>query len=718
MADSKIDPLDIGALERAVNDSANRVSGIWLTFVAFSAYVAAAASMITHRQIFLEEPIKLPTINIDVPLVASAILMPLLFVIYHVYVLLQVVLLARTAAAYNVAVERGVSHAADRTLVRQRLANTLFAQIFAGSAREREGMLGWLLRAMVWITLAIGPVLVLLLFQVKFLPYQSAAVTWAHRALFAFDLLAILLLWSATVNVHRDVAWQALVRDRTTAIFAIVAILISVFPLTYPGEPHTAWVKTLFYDNSDNGPDTAECRMPKALAALLPRGFDRLVLSGASLIETDQLARIEKATTARKPHEGERTRILAGRNFNCAILTGADVRRADWTDTSLVGALLEGADLRGSRLTGATLRKASLKDSQLDDTDWTGASLQRAELSRAKLPRAYFRHAHLERASLFGSDLNAANFERASLQGSDFFNAKLVGATFHGANLKGASLDGADLRGANLSVTRLQATRIRGARLEGANLAAAQMSGARLSASHLQGAYFESATVDGVDFTGAQLQGANFHQATLTLSTFDGASLWRTLFWGVNWDPPRGTCDDAHVVNPKFESIFSTEPPQGGEPARQTAVTAESLGSFVEELRATLPKQVQKAYQSQEIQKDYQFTLDQLLVAQPDDGIVQQSRAFWLACAEKAAPEDQYEKQLVAYLVELACERGEDQEHIAEGMYSFWMGAFQKANKRTLARGLVGLDGEDCPGSAGISAHIRGKLQEIATATD
>src|SRR5436309_2697133 len=153
MADNKIDSFDIGALERAVNDSAGRVSGIWLSFVAFSAYLAAAASMISHRQIFLEEPIKLPTINIDLPLLASAILLPLLFVIYHIFVLLQVVLLARTADAYNEAVAHSVPEPADSTRLRQRLANTLFAQLFAGSPREREGVLGWLLRLMAWVTL-------------------------------------------------------------------------------------------------------------------------------------------------------------------------------------------------------------------------------------------------------------------------------------------------------------------------------------------------------------------------------------------------------------------------------------------------------------------------------------------------------------------------------------------------------------------------------------
>src|SRR6185312_3575864 len=119
-----INSYDVNALERAVNDSAGRVSTIWLSFVAFSAYLAAAASNVTPRQLFLQDTIKLPTINIDLPLVASAVLLPLVFVIYHVYVLLQVVLLARTAAAYNETLDTGVANPADNTRMRQRLANT------------------------------------------------------------------------------------------------------------------------------------------------------------------------------------------------------------------------------------------------------------------------------------------------------------------------------------------------------------------------------------------------------------------------------------------------------------------------------------------------------------------------------------------------------------------------------------------------------------------
>jgi hypothetical protein len=173
----KFDPFDVAALEKAVNDSAVRVSTIWVTYLVFALYLVIAAGTVSHRQLFLEEPVKLPTLNIDLPLLGFFFLAPILFVIFHTYVLLQVLLLGRTAAAYNEAVDRAIKRPPGNALVRQRLANTLFAQIFAGSPREREGFIGWLLTLVAWVTLAIAPVLVLLVFQFKFLPYQSNFVT-------------------------------------------------------------------------------------------------------------------------------------------------------------------------------------------------------------------------------------------------------------------------------------------------------------------------------------------------------------------------------------------------------------------------------------------------------------------------------------------------------------------------------------------------------------
>src|ERR1043165_715514 len=109
MADAgKIDPFDVEALERSLNDSATRGSTIWVSFLIFSLSLLTAATTVTHRQLFLAEPVKLPVLNIDLPLWGFFFLAPILFVILHAYVLIQVILLSRTAAAYSAAVAKVV----------------------------------------------------------------------------------------------------------------------------------------------------------------------------------------------------------------------------------------------------------------------------------------------------------------------------------------------------------------------------------------------------------------------------------------------------------------------------------------------------------------------------------------------------------------------------------------------------------------------------------
>src|SRR5215831_12512358 len=123
----QIDPPDVTALEKSVNDSAVRVSPIWVSYLIFGLYLTISAGNVTHRQLFLEDPVKLPVLNIDLALVGFFTLAPVLYVILHVYVLIQTVLLARTAAVYDEAVEQSSLIAPDRARIRQRLANTLFA---------------------------------------------------------------------------------------------------------------------------------------------------------------------------------------------------------------------------------------------------------------------------------------------------------------------------------------------------------------------------------------------------------------------------------------------------------------------------------------------------------------------------------------------------------------------------------------------------------------
>jgi hypothetical protein len=105
----KPDPYDVAQLESAVNDSATRVSTIWISYLIVGLYLLIATGTTGHRQLFLGEPLKLPVLNIDLPLLWFYVLAPILFVLFHLYVLLQVLLLGRTAAAYNESLPSAVS---------------------------------------------------------------------------------------------------------------------------------------------------------------------------------------------------------------------------------------------------------------------------------------------------------------------------------------------------------------------------------------------------------------------------------------------------------------------------------------------------------------------------------------------------------------------------------------------------------------------------------
>jgi uncharacterized protein YjbI with pentapeptide repeats len=463
MAD-KVDPFDVEALEKSLNDSATRVSALWISFLIFGLYLVIAAGTVTHKQLFLAEPVKLPVLNIELPLVGFFFLAPILFVIFHAYVLLQVLLLGRTAAAYNEAVEHTIKVAADNARVRQRLANTLFAQIFAGSPRERDGWLGFLLKTMAWITLAIAPVLILLFFQFQFLPYHSAWVTWAIRFLLVIDLAIILVLWPAARDPGHEVTLRGVFRQWVALPTAIVTAAFAWIVLTFPGEPHAEWTR-YWPDREARSTahkfgDDLECETQSPVSRVFP-SFDRLNLPRVDAVDDEALKKIEQHTKAvgEPDYQGERTRLLRKRDFNCADLSDfADLRRVDLTNASLRGARFNRSKLQGASLEGAKLQGASLFKVQLQGASLDGAELQGASLLGGRLQGASLLRAELQGASLDGAELQGASLDGAQLQGASLAVAELQGASLSWAELQGASLDGAELQGANLDQAALRET--------------------------------------------------------------------------------------------------------------------------------------------------------------------------------------------------------------------------------------------------------------------
>lgn len=468
-------------LADGANAAANREVTNWFFFLTFAILLAIAVGSTTHRRLFLEEAVKLPPVlGVDLPLIGFYWVAPALFVILHFYVLVQLQVLAEKVGAFLDAAESEArGDPAALRLHCQRLDAFMVTQVLAAA---RLGQRARALRTTAWITLVIGPVVLLLFFQLRFLPYHSETTAWVHRGLILTDLLLLWWFWPPQAGpAARRQVWKVIVALFFVALALLFAFLVATVP-DEGAEEAAAWIdrrlpwkfevpaveplspvedhveqlgdravrgllgplaatRTALFD----GTVTRETRRPASLFArrLVVPDEDFVALDGAQLVEA------------------QRTVSLHGRDLRFAVLDRTDLRKADFSHVNLGGASLQ----------AARLQDASFADAQLQGTNFGQARLQGVNFRNARLWGAYFRNARLWGADFRGAPL----LNRTELQGADFASAELQGADFSYAQLWGADFFGA----------RLQGTNFNGAHLHGASIISANMQGSNLQSAHL-----------------------------------------------------------------------------------------------------------------------------------------------------------------------------------------------------------------------------------------
>src|SRR5947209_15685892 len=136
---------DIEAIKKSVDDAASVSAGLWLSYVFVLFYIAVAAGAVTHEDLLLRTPVRLPFLNIDLPLLAFFALAPVLFLLSHAYVLVHFVMLSQKAQRFHEALyecfpDRAVGtaegederNAARREYYRRQLPSNVFVQFLAG----------------------------------------------------------------------------------------------------------------------------------------------------------------------------------------------------------------------------------------------------------------------------------------------------------------------------------------------------------------------------------------------------------------------------------------------------------------------------------------------------------------------------------------------------------------------------------------------------------
>ncbi|MGP0058554.1 MAG: pentapeptide repeat-containing protein [Beijerinckiaceae bacterium] len=626
-------------------------------------YLFIATGKITHKDLFLETPVKLPILSVDVPLLSYFVAAPVFVIAAHFYFLIQLRGLATKFRAYD-AILFGLpeTELGQAERLRHRIDNSLFAQLLGGPRSAAD----FFLRLVAVTTVAIVPLLLLLYIQLSFLPIQSD-VTNLHRMLVATDAFLIVLvcvlgaiaLFGA--RYVREIRWRPAKWWRraiwvSTDVWTLVSPMLLMLPVVLLAAA-AVWFSVDVARRADEWwPDTEKTRaLFLADADPVRQGpsfwfSNRLVLPDQNLIEGFD------------PDKAKVTRSLRGRHFVSAIFDRADLRQVDFT----------GADLSFASLQSAKLDKAQFGCATLQ---FGCTQLQKADLSRAEMHRALLRGANMKGALLTFAKLDGALLEGANMMGAVLDSAQLDDASMTSAQLQGASLNQADLRAADLSAAGMDGASLIGANLTATVLFYAQLQGADLTRASMFGALLDSALAQDASFENTQMQGAS-----LQWTYFNGAKFSKTSVYGTDVSGARfkaALIEDDVSKLPKWdishlglytdysEVIFAGDP-FGKESDRDN----DDLG-YVGTYGSVAPVKIPAAERDR---------LAALFPGRPPDQLQAEIKqrlarlapgsatADWTKLADKPSSEKEYLARLGERLILIACAK-EGEGHVARGLW-------------------------------------------------
>jgi len=446
---------------------------------------------------------------------AFFIIAPFLFLVSHAYTMAHFALLADKAKRFHLQLKKKIDGACEKTHdiregIRLQLPINLFVQFLAGPEDIREGPFSILLWATAWATLVAGPVLVLLLLQLQFLPYHDTRVSWWHRLALIFGLALIWWLWMKILSGRSSLSDASLGSghtgtDRWTRFknwFLWLSRYVLAWPLTGAIVLFSCCIATFPGEWREYPYSFAQPFEWKAATEFIFEKVDALngVITGNWPANTLRLKEFD---------------IYDGLKVD-------DLKKLDWKQYTidLQFRHLEHADLRFTKFTKANMKGAFLEGAYLSEGQIRSVTFEKAHLQDASLESGHFQGAVFDEAHLQGSLLDSADLQGASLGNTDLQGASLAGTELEGANLKGAHLQGAWLVNANLHAALLSGASLQGASLKGANLFAAAI---------------DFGNLEGASLNHAHMQGADLTSAVLRATDLSGAFLWRTD-WGGSLD--------------------------------------------------------------------------------------------------------------------------------------------------------------------------------------
>ncbi|NOT11638.1 MAG: pentapeptide repeat-containing protein [Methylococcaceae bacterium] len=596
----------------AANSASQSVAALHIAFMAFVAYLGVIVWGTTHEDLLRISPVKLPILDVELPLTAFYCVVPWMVVLLHFNLLMQLELLS--CKLWNL--DRDLPTTTSGQQIRDRLFIFPFTHLIVG--RSSVWLIRWLLSLIVGITVIALPLIMLLAAQIRFLPFHDEAITWSQRLAVWIDAAMLLALWPliaspqdrarewwknaafqllgywpATLRHWLALGWNRLIRFLQRRWPAVPMRELDVHAVLHNGIQPKGMVVLLF---------SLPMVLLLSIVAVIPGSITVHAYFNPTVhnkVSEDSRTYFEDWLIQRAPQSWLSVAVHKNDLVFCTSLALAEKTEASslqvmfgpcsWfnlgffpRNLSLKESRLVPKEVSLSLLTKAIALDKSVRDAafkEFDGLNLQNRDLRFANLLGAVLPKADLRHVQLQGAILLKAKLQGIiGWDKTQLQGAILGGTQLQGAGLIEADLQNADLRGANLHGADLSWAKLQSADLRGANLQVANLQGTKLQGADLRGANLQGANLKNAQLQGVDLSYAKLEGSELMQADL-----QGALLQETRVHGSDWS--QTNLEGIYLVE-SAEADWNTHHQQKLETMLQPIMDPEKLSALQKRLQS------------------------------------------------------------------------------------------------------------------------------------
>ena len=586
-------PSDQKALLDAVNTASNSARNGWIFFVALMAFFFVTILSVSHRDLLLDTPVQLPFLLIGIPLTRFFMFAPIVMVFVHIRLILQHALLAHKIRKLDELLNQEEKGNGPRSHpLRQLLSTYIYSQMLGGP--ERVKFLNIVLQTITVGTLIILPLMLLMGFQIIFLPYHDPDITGLHQFILCFEALFLgtLGIYECFPNWHYwGGSWrrisQRIIAQFIPAMFILSTILFSIFIATLPDSAleqltlKTKWVvdvpvnpKLNYYPAViptgkflDTG--VADSRSKRIVRIIIGGSLRKAFYPTAMMLEGEVNYVTGKSSSwfSRNlvlpslkfhPIRTKETRLdLRGRDLRYAVLDKADLRFAD-----LTGAKLDGASLIKANLSHALLQSAAKGRSPAEISVGYGrkrfnaSDKEQIALFKSSQEQKGFKvsvtspqpvasgkkqkykvvswrlpNKALEPTTLTNANLTEADLSEADLSLAIFYRANLTKANLSRAKLANSRLEEANLFGAVLIDVDLRGVNLTNTNFNNAQIIGANLQSTNLETVSLNGAYIISTNLQGASLVTTDMSGSKIFGTKLKGAKFQGALLIKATIW-------------------------------------------------------------------------------------------------------------------------------------------------------------------------------------------